>query len=280
MLKKSKIAAAILLGGVLGGVVAHDISHFARADGAQPASPFTPAQEARIGAVAADYLIAHPEVLVKVSEALQARQEAAAMKRLTAGALAFQTELLHDTKAPSYGPADAKVVVTLFFDYQCVYCSHLAPVLTKVMKANPQVRFVFREWPIFGDRWPASRLAAETGLKVWQQKGAEAYLAYHNKLYATGHNEGALTANDIRTAAGAVKVDPSATAKDKDVQAELTLTGQLARNIGLTGTPGLVVMPATGATAETVTVIPGMTDRAVLQMAINNAAGLTDPVKP
>jgi hypothetical protein len=37
------------------------------------------------------------------------------------------------------------------------------------------------------------------------------------------------------------------------------------------------VLPATGASAETVTVIPGMTDRAVLQMAINKAAGLTDP---
>lgn len=262
----------------LGVAVALDISHFAHAATAKPASPFTPAQEARIGEVAADYLIAHPEVLVKVSETLQARQEAAAMKALTEGALAFQTELLHDPHAPSYGPADAKVVVTLFFDYQCIYCSHLAPVMTKVMEANPQVRFVFREWPIFGDRWPASRLAAETGLAIWQQKGAEAYLAYHNGVYATGHNEGALTKKDIRVAAAAGKVD-SAKTKDKDVQDELTLTGQLATDIGFTGTPGLVVMPAAGATAETVTVIPGMTDRAVLQMAINKAAGLTDPGK-
>jgi protein-disulfide isomerase len=122
MLKKSNIAAAILLSGVLAGVVALDISHFAHAEAATPASPFSPMQEARIGEVAADYLIAHPEVLVKVSETLQARQEAAAMKALTEGALAFQAELLHDHRAPSYGPADAKVVVTLFFDYQCIYC--------------------------------------------------------------------------------------------------------------------------------------------------------------
>lgn len=72
MLKKSKIAAAILLSGVLGGLVTYDISHFAQADAAKSASPFTPAQEARIGEVAADYLIAHPEVLVMVSKPLQA----------------------------------------------------------------------------------------------------------------------------------------------------------------------------------------------------------------
>lgn len=38
-----------------------------------------------------------------------------------------------------------------------------------------------------------------------------------------------------------------------------------------------VLPPA--ASALTVTVIPGMADRTVLQMAINKAAGLTDPAQ-
>jgi protein-disulfide isomerase len=248
MLKKLNIAAAVLLSVTLAGVVAWDISHFAQVDTVKPASLSITTQ--------------------------QACQEVAAMKAMTAGVLAFQAELLHDHRAPSYGPADAKVVVTHFFDYQCIYCSRLAPVLTKVMEANPQVRFMFREWPIFSDRWPLSRLAAEAGLTIWQQKGAEAYLAYHNGLYATGHNEGALTVNDIRHSAGAVKFD-SAKMKSKDVPDELNINNQLALDIGFTGTPGLVVMPATGATMETVTVITGMTDREMLQIAINKAAGLT-----
>jgi protein-disulfide isomerase len=276
MRNKLKIATGIVAGIGFAGAMTLDICHFARADTAKPASLFTSSQETRIGEVAAEYLIAHPEVLVKASETLQARHEAAAMKAMTEAVIAFQAELLHDHRAPSYGPADAKVVVTEFFDYQCIYCSRLAPVLKKIMESNPQVRFVFREWPIFGEKWPVSRKAAETGLLIWQQKEAKAYLAYHNGLYDTGHNEGALTESDIHVAAGAMKVD-RAKAKEKDVQNELSITDQLARNIGFAGTPGLVVLPATGASAETVTVIPGMTDRAVLQMAINKAAGLTDP---
>lgn len=43
------------------------------------------------------------------------------MKRLTEEAMAFQAGLLHEHRAPSYSPADAKVEVTLFFDY------HLQP---------------------------------------------------------------------------------------------------------------------------------------------------------
>lgn len=46
-----------------------------------------------------------------------------------------------------------------------------APELEKVIKANPDVRFVFKEFPIFGQRWPASLSAAKTGLQIWKQKG-------------------------------------------------------------------------------------------------------------
>lgn len=36
---------------------------------------FNPEQEARIGQIAADYLVAHPEVLVSVSQRLQQQQK-------------------------------------------------------------------------------------------------------------------------------------------------------------------------------------------------------------
>jgi protein-disulfide isomerase len=88
-----------------------------------------------------------------------------------------------------------------FFDYQCVFCSRFAPELEKVMKAQPDVRYLFKEWPIFGGRWEASLQAAQQGLTVWQKKGPQAYVTYHNAIYATGHNEGKLTAEDIHGAA-------------------------------------------------------------------------------
>ena len=112
-----------------------------------------------------------------------------------------QTTLLQDPDTPAFGPEKAKVAVIEFFDYQCVFCNRFAPELEKVMKAQPDVRYVFKEWPIFGSRWPESLQAAQQGLSVWKQKGAQAYVTYHNALYATGHNEGALTESDIRAAA-------------------------------------------------------------------------------
>ncbi|EPX2831368.1 hypothetical protein ACU6Z3_22840 [Klebsiella aerogenes] len=69
-----------------------------------------------------------------------------------------------DKRIPSWGAADRAVMVVEFFDYQCIWCSRLAPELEKVMKANKNVRYYFMEWPVFSSRWPESLLAAKTGL--------------------------------------------------------------------------------------------------------------------
>ncbi|EIH3275960.1 thioredoxin domain-containing protein [Salmonella enterica] len=268
---KIKLTAAILLAS------AAIIPFTAVADQDAPApaqrnttSLFTPEQESRIGEVAADYLLRHPDILVKVSQELEARSRQQQMQKMATAAISRQKDLLQDKDAPSYGPDDAGVVMVEFFDYQCVYCSHLAPVVENIMKANPGVRFIFREWPIFARSWPVSMSAAQTGLRIWKQKGADAYLAYHNGIFATGHFEGKLTDNDISKVADSVKFKASVAA---NVQDELDKTSSLAQAIGLQGTPGLVIIPAKNATPENTTIIPGMATEATLQAAIDKASG-------
>jgi protein-disulfide isomerase len=150
-----------------------------------------------------------------------------------------------------------------------VFCNRFAPELEKVMKAQPDVRYVFKEWPIFGSRWPESLQAAQQGLSVWKQKGAQAYVTYHNALYATGHNEGALTESDIRAAASKAGL---ATPAQDDNTASLEKNSSLAESLGLTGTPGIIVMPVSGATPDTITVFPEAVTADRLQAAMRKAA--------
>lgn len=104
------LAAGLLVSGVAGAAE-------------KPAVAFTPEQEARIGEIAKDYLLAHPEVLVEVSQKLQAQQQEKQQQAMTAAVVQNQAALLNDKGTPSYGPADAKVTVVEFFDYQCIYCA-------------------------------------------------------------------------------------------------------------------------------------------------------------
>lgn len=177
-----------------------------RAHAEEPKTTFTTEQEARIGEIAADYLIAHSDVLVKVSQKLQQQQQERRQQAFALKVLANQDALLNDKDTPETGPVRAEVAVIAFFDYQCVYCSRLAPGMETVMKASPDVRFIFREWPIFGARWKTSEQAALRGIDIWKQKGGEAYLTYHNAVFRIGHNEGQLTEQDIGAAAKAAGI--------------------------------------------------------------------------
>lgn len=232
---------------------------------------FTPEQEARIGEVAKAYLLKHPELLIEVDEKLQKIQYEEQTRAMTTAAIQHQDALLNDKTVPAIGPADASVAFIEFFDYQCSVCARQAPVIQSLMKNNPQVRFVFKEWPIFGYRWKPSFEAAETGLRIWQQKGGDAYMNYHNMLFASEHVEGALTHKDVTraaSAAGAGKLK----VKNNDMLETLSRTDILAKNLGFQGTPGIIVIPVKGATSDNVTVIPGGAPEPMLQDAINKAS--------
>lgn len=180
-----------------------------------------------------------------------------------------QAALLNDPDTPAFGPKNAKVAIIEFFDYQCVHCSSVAPELETVMKTNPGARYVFKEWPIFSARWENSQKAAERGLSVWKQKGGEAYVTYHNAIFATGNNEGKLAKEDIDQAAAKAGWHD---AGKEDFTAALEKNDELARALGLTGTPGIIVMPTNGATPDTITVFPYAVKADQLQAAIKKAS--------
>lgn len=83
--------------------------------------------------------------------------------------------------------------------------------------------------------------------------------------------EGALTQADIAkaaSAAGAAKLK----GKDDDMLDILARTDALAQNLGFPGTPGIIVIPVSGATADNVTIFPGGTTEELLTAAIAKAS--------
>ena len=136
------------------------------------------------------------------------------------------------------------------------------------MKARPDVRYIFKEWPIFAAKWETSSLAAQYGIGVWKAKGADGYLTYHNGIYHTGHIEGDLTAEDVKAAAHAAGVDELNAVDHAPV---LEKNDALAQALGLTGTPGLIVMPVENASPETITVFAGLAPPEQILAAIGKA---------
>ncbi|WP_249022339.1 MULTISPECIES: DsbA family protein [Kluyvera] len=232
----------------------------------------------KVGQAVATYLANHPEFLVAASETLHQRQQIAQQQAYVQLASQYRADLLSDS-SPSVGPADAKAAVVMFFDYQCSWCSKMAPEVENLVKANPDTRFIFKEFPIFASRWPASGLAARVGEQVWLTHGGAKYLDWHNALYATGKVEGALTDKDIYSLAHHYLNDAQIAAVNSAqssgrIHDALMLNQALAQHMDFTGTPAFVVMPqAANADSKRISVVPGSTSQDALQMAILKAKG-------
>jgi protein-disulfide isomerase len=82
------------------------------------------------------------------------------------------------------GPANAKVVIELFSDFQCPFCNRVRPTLDKVLrKFGSKVRIVWRDLPLVAMH-PQAALAAEAGREALAQKGNAGFWAMHDKLFS------------------------------------------------------------------------------------------------
>jgi protein-disulfide isomerase len=146
--------------------------------------------------------------------------------------------LAQSPTVPAAGAKDADVTIVEFLDYNCPFCKKTAPELQKLLRTDPKVRILYKEWPIFGD---VSEYAARSALAAhWQGK----FLIAHDALIGTPHDLDETSQVDaVLKSAG---IDLTQLARDRTVHAA-EITAILSRNskeaaaLGFRGTPGFVV---------------------------------------
>jgi protein-disulfide isomerase len=139
---------------------------------------------------------------------------------------------------PARGPADARVTIVEFSDFQCPYCQRAKPVLDEIESRHPKdVRIVYRHLPL-DSLHPRARASAEAaacaaeGNKFWE---------YHDRVFA---NNRALADADLRKYAVEVGLDTAAfdeCVRTRRHQAAVEADVQEAKKLGITGTPAFVV---------------------------------------
>lgn len=95
------------------------------------------------------FIMEHPEIIEESMKGLQARRMAAKTEA-TRVALRTNRGLLERDPRDFVLNPEGKVTVVEFYDYRCAHCKRVAPEVLKLADANPDVRFVFKELPIFG----------------------------------------------------------------------------------------------------------------------------------
>ena len=88
--------------------------------------------------------------------------------------LADTRQQLHLEGYPSKGPANAKVVLVEFADFECPVCRQLDQGLRELLVKYPQVRLVFKDFPI-EQIHPWARTAATWPISWPSQEVASAF---------------------------------------------------------------------------------------------------------
>jgi protein-disulfide isomerase len=145
-----------------------------------------------------------------------------------------------------------------YFDYNCPFCKKLNPALQALLKADPKVALVYKDWPILGE---VSVYAAGLALAAnWQGK----YLIAHDTLMGSTRLVTHAQVDELLSRAG---LNMSALRTDREVHAAqiealLKRNDREARSMGIRGTPGLLVGRH---------IINGVYDVAGLEQAVDSA---------
>jgi protein-disulfide isomerase len=189
--------------------------------------------DAAFGEKVRAYLLEHPEVLEEVAMKLNEKKQTEAIKASTAAIDKNRAALERDPRDFVANP-NGSVTVVEFYDYRCGYCKVVAPEVTKIIRENPDVRFVFKELPIFGEvSDTAARLALTPAVKA---KGVD--------IYNRWMTDKSLTEAAIDRHLREVGIDPAqarAAARSPAITKHIADTQALARALNIEGTPAFVV---------------------------------------
>lgn len=147
---------------------------------------------------------------------------------------ALRTALERDPTAPVLGNPKGDITLSEFFDYNCPHCKTIMPMMQRLIAADPGLRVVFREWPVFGEDSEFAARAALAALpqgKYWQMhaglmgiKGRATEASVMRVVRRVGLDEGKLRAE----------------MQSDRVSRHINASFELADHMGLVGTPTLI----------------------------------------
>jgi protein-disulfide isomerase len=202
------------------------------------ADEFTPAQKQELGPIIRDYLVSHPEVLREAIEALDKHDKDIAQAERQKAVSDRAGPLFSSPFQANVGNPDGGATLVEFFDYNCHYCKGALPDIAKLMKDDPNLKVVLKDFPVLG---PGSVEAAQVASAARNQLPGDRFWAFHSKLLGMHGPVGKAEALAVAKEMG---LDMDRLTKDMgnpQIQSGLQQIMTMADALQINGTPSFVV---------------------------------------
>lgn len=218
------------------------------------AAEFSDSQRKEMEAIIKDYLLSNPDLLREMGQRLE-QQERLAEDQQRKGALVSNADqIFRDGTDFVAGNPKGTVTMVEFFDYNCGWCKKGFPEVLSLIEEDKDLKFVMKEFPIFGGD---SDYAAQAAIAANKQGK---YWALHVAMMG---QEGKITKETVDELATAQGLDMAQLKKDMEspeTAGILERNRALAQSLAINGTPAFIIDDR---------LVPGYLPKAELASAIN-----------
>jgi protein-disulfide isomerase len=206
--------------------------------GGVAADEFTPAQKQELGGFIKDYLVNNPDVLRAAIEALDKHEkEASEVEREKI--VADHADAVFSSKfQANVGNPNGTATLVEFFDYNCHYCKGALPDMARLMKDDPNLRVVLKDFPVLG---PGSVEAAKVASAARNQLPGDRFWEFHRKLLSTHGPVGKAEALAVAREMGLDMDRLNKDMQSPEIAAGLQQVMGMADSLQINGTPSFVV---------------------------------------
>ncbi len=131
------------------------------------------------GELVKEYLLENPEIMLEVFQKLEEQQNELALDLQKEFIELNSDFIFNNPDSWVGGNPEGDVNLVEFVDYRCGYCRRAYPVIQDLLKLDPNLRLVIKEFPILGEQ---SINSARIAVAVLQLAGPEKYELVHSHL--------------------------------------------------------------------------------------------------
>lgn len=215
-----------------------ELANATATENAQPvAAASAPGEREGIETIVRDYLLANPELLIEMQQALETKQQEQQRLANLEVIESARADIFNAEYDGSVGNPNGKTTIVEFYDYNCGYCKRAQDDMLALTEADPELRFVLKEFPILG---PDSTKAHVVSM-AFRALMPEKYADFHNQLIGAPGRATEDAAIRIAVALGADEAALREEMKNPAIAAAFEKTYELANRLAITGTPSYVV---------------------------------------
>ncbi len=151
-------------------------------------------------------------------------------------------ELARKVTGPARGPADAAVMIVEFSDLQCPHCKEANPTIERLLNENPNVHFVFQNFPLPMHNWAQKGAAYVECVSKSSNDAVWKYISnvYESQAEITAENADQKLA-ELADKTGVKGTDVAACAATPEAQSRVEASVNLGKSLDVNSTPSLFI---------------------------------------